>query len=182
MVFGLILAIFVICPIFSSVFLFSCSSIAVLRFFWASMYSVRASFFFAVRFSLIVFWYVAFFSFLITLASFICVLFGLGSLSVLIFVFPTVFFIMSMTSFSRSGYSLFLSSSSLVFISLLKFSHPSLLFRFHFSMMVFVLGRLVAIVVIIVLWSVSFFPLTLRCPSSSTIVDMGLLIPLEVSM
>ena len=59
-----------------------------------------------------------------------------------------------MTSVSNSGYSFFRTSSSLVFISLSKFSHYSLLLRFYFSMMVFVLGRLVAIVVIIMLWSV----------------------------
>ena len=181
MVFGLILAIFVICSIFSSFFLVSYSSIAVLRFFWASIYSVRAFCFFSVRFSLVFFlvWHFLFLSDLFGFFYFCIVWFGLF---VLIFVFLTVFFIISMIFFSRSGYFLFLSFSSLVFICLLKLSHPSLLFRFHFSMMVFFLGRLVAIVVIMVLWSVSVFPFTLSRPSSSTIVDMGLLMPLDVSM
>ena len=40
-----------------------------------------------------VFWHDAFFSFLISLSSFIFALLGLGSLAVHIFVFPTIFFI-----------------------------------------------------------------------------------------
>ena len=84
---------------------------------------------------------------------------GFGSLSVLNFFFPIVFFIFCVWLLCPvQGISFSLISSSLVFISLLKFSHPSLWFRFHFSRMVFFHGRLVAIVVIMVLWSVSFFP------------------------
>ena len=149
MVFGLILAIFVICSIFSSVFLFSCSSIAVLRFFdvfCESFFFLRCDVFFD---SFLVCCFLFFSDHIGFL--YLCIVW-LGFFVCSYFRFSYCFFIMSMTSFSRSGYSLFLSSSSLVFISLLKFSHHSLLFRFHFSMMVFVLGRLVAIVVIIVLW------------------------------
>ena len=84
---------------------------------------------------------------------------GFGSLSVLNFFLPIVFFIFCVWLLCPvQGISFSIISSSLVFISLLKFSHPSLLFRFHFSRMVFFHGRLVIIVVIVVLWSVSFFP------------------------
>ena len=128
------------------------------------------------------FWKAAFFIFLFSLATLISSLFSLGSLSVLIFFFPIVFAIVSRTSLSNSGYSILLSSSLLWFISLLNLSHPSSLARFHFSIYVFFLGRLVVTVVMMVLWSVSFFPLTLNCPSSSTIVTDGFAIPFDVTM
>ena len=181
-VFGLIFALFVICFILSSVFLFSYSSIVALMFFCAFKYSCRVSSFLLGLFSLVAFWKAAFFFFLFSLATLISSLFGLGSLSVLIFFFPIVFAIVSRISLSNSGYSILLSSSLLRFISLLNLSHPSSLARFHFSIYVFFLGRLVVTVVMMVLWSVSFFPLTLNCPSSSSIVNDGFAILFDVTM
>ena len=99
-------------------------SLAVLRFFWASMYSVRAFCFFSVRFSLMVFWHDAFFSFLISLFFYSCVVW-FGFICLFLFSSFLLFSSLFQLLFPRSGYSFFLSSSSLVFISLLKFSHPS---------------------------------------------------------
>ena len=50
--------------------------------------------------------------------------------------------------------------------------HPGLLFTFHFSVKVFVLGLFTLILVSIVLWSdpLSFFSFTRNEPSSSTIL------------
>ena len=159
------------------IFFYRCS-----RFFFAFKYSCRVSSFLLGLSSLVAFWKAAFFIFWFFFATLISSLFGLGSLSILIFFFPIVFTTVSRISLSYSGYSIFLSSSLLRFISLLNLSHPSSLARFHFSIYVFFLGRLVVIVVMMVLWSVSFFPLTLNCPSSSTIVADGFAIPLDVTM
>ena len=78
-VFGLIFALFVICFILSSVFLFSYFSIVALMFFCAFRYSCRVSSFLLGLFSLVAFWKAAFFIFLFSLATLISSLLGLGS-------------------------------------------------------------------------------------------------------
>ena len=68
-------------------------------------------------------------------------------------------------------------------IVLLKCVHPSLLSVFQLSRYVGSLGSLIFIDIRIVLWSVSCFPFTRRCPTSSIIsVCIDFAVPGVVSM
>ena len=171
MVLGLIFAFSCNLFSFSSIFFVSASSIRCLSFFWLSRYSFFVAILFPSLPDLHAVWNLSRISFFIFRASLISLLLVLWGLSVLILFIPTVFFSISLIVFSASLYVpfliLFLFSSC--WIVLLNCFHPSLLFSLHFSWYVGFLGSFIAIDIVIVLWSVSFFPFILRWPSSSTI-------------
>ena len=156
---------------FSSILFVSASSIRFLSFLWLSRYSFFVAILFPSLPDLHAVWNLSRISFFLFRASLISLLLVLWGLSVLILFIPTVFFSISLIVFSASLYVpfliLFLFSYS--WMVLLNWFHPFLLFSLHFSRYVGFLGSFIAMDIVIVLWSVSFFPFILRWPSSSTI-------------
>ena len=160
--------------VFYSVYLSSCFFIFVLRDCWACLYSCRATNVLLVSFSWVAFWKAAFFFF--PLVPSILSLFGLGSLFLFSFSLGFFFHYISDSYFRGPGADYF-CSLSLVFILVLIFSSIFVVYIFYEC---FCLKVLVSTAVMMALWSFHFFPLTPNVPTSSTMVTVGFVMPLEM--